>query len=215
MRKNTAGKLLVYAYGAAAHASPGDPITGDAAQITGVVRIDGAAANTIDDTNPTELTLGYYMFDLTATETNGDHLAFIIDSSTANVNVRAAPEYDYTSGTIDVDASGRVNVGKVFDTTQTTGTDIPTVVDGIQADLSNATDGLGAIKADTAAVLVDTGTTIPASLTTIDTEVGQIKAKTDSLTFTIAGNVDSNVQSVVDKAISEGGSAPASPIGQT
>ena len=33
---------------------------------------------------------------------------------------------------------------------------IDTVVDGIQTDLSNATDGLGAIKADTAAVLVDT-----------------------------------------------------------
>ena len=33
---------------------------------------------------------------------------------------------------------------------------IDTVVDGIQTDLSNVTDGLGAIKADTAATLVDT-----------------------------------------------------------
>jgi len=36
---------------------------------------------------------------------------------------------------------------------------IDTVVDGIQTDLSNGTDGLGAIKADTAATLADTGTT--------------------------------------------------------
>jgi len=33
---------------------------------------------------------------------------------------------------------------------------IDTVVDGIQTDLSNGTDGLGAIKTDTAAILVDT-----------------------------------------------------------
>lgn len=33
---------------------------------------------------------------------------------------------------------------------------VDTVVDGIQTDLSNGTDGLGAIKADTAAILVDT-----------------------------------------------------------
>jgi len=45
---------------------------------------------------------------------------------------------------------------------------IDTVVDGIQADLSNGTDGLGAIKADTAAILVDTGTTLPASLAALN-----------------------------------------------
>jgi len=35
-------------------------------------------------------------------------------------------------------------------------TTVDTVVDGIQTDLSNATDGLGAIKTDTAAILIDT-----------------------------------------------------------
>ena len=35
---------------------------------------------------------------------------------------------------------------------------VDTVVDGIQTDLSNGTDGLGAIKTDTAAILADTGT---------------------------------------------------------
>ena len=64
---------------------------------------------------------------------------------------------------------------------------IDTVVDGIQADLDNATDGLGAIKADTAAILVDTGTTIPAILGTpsvdlaadiaaVDTDVGALQS---------------------------------------
>ena len=108
MKKNTAGKLLVYAYGAAAHASTGDPITGDAANITGSVHIDGGAANAIDDTNPTELSNGYYLFDLTAAETNGDHLAFVIVSATANVLVRACPEAVYPSGVISVDSNGIV-----------------------------------------------------------------------------------------------------------
>lgn len=51
---------------------------------------------------------------------------------------------------------------------------VDTVVDGIQTDLSNGTDGLGAIKTDTAA----------------------IKAKTDDLTFTKANELDTNPQSI-------------------
>ena len=82
-------------------------------------------------------------------------------------------------------------------------------------------------KGDIADILVDTGTTIPASLTTIDNEIAvidgivddiltdtsttlddkidtidslidAIKAKTDSLTFTESGNVDANIQYVND-----------------
>lgn len=58
---------------------------------------------------------------------------------------------------------------------------VDTVVDGIQTDLDNGTDGLGALKA-----LIDT----------LDTVADAIKAKTDSLTFTKANEVDANVQSI-------------------
>jgi hypothetical protein len=76
-------------------------------------------------------------------------------------------------------------------------------------------------------ILVDTGTTLPATLTTIsgyldtevaailaavDTEVAAIKAKTDSLTFTVAGEVDSNVQSINGTTvIGDGGTTPWGP----
>lgn len=40
-----------------------------------------------------------------------------------------------------------------------------------------------------------------AALTTVDTVVDAIKAKTDSLTFTAAGLVDANIQAVNDVAI--------------
>ena len=71
-----------------------------------------------------------------------------------------------------------VNVTTVSDTAQTAGdiaalvTTVDTVVDGIQTDLSNGTDGLGAIKGDTAAILQDTGTT--GVLVSAGTGTGQI-----------------------------------------
>jgi hypothetical protein len=39
----------------------------------------------------------------------------------------------------------------------------------------------------------------------IDTEVAAIKAKTDSLTFTVAGQVDANIQSVNDVTVNGNG----------
>lgn len=56
---------------------------------------------------------------------------------------------------------------------------VDTVVDGIQTDLSNGTDGLGAIKADTAAILIDTSTTLENHLT--DIKGATFSGATDSL----------------------------------
>ena len=72
---------------------------------------------------------------------------------------------------------------------------IDTVVDGIQTDLSNVTDGLGALKAlldtitgylttEIADILTDTGTTLPALLATIQTDLdnpSQYKADLSTL----------------------------------
>ena len=84
--KNTASqKLAVYAY----TLSTGAPKTGDAAQITCYESIDWAAADQLDDASPTELDAtnmkGWYLFDLTQAETNGEVLVFAPVSSTAGV----------------------------------------------------------------------------------------------------------------------------------
>lgn len=42
----------------------------------------------------------------------------------------------------------------------------------------------------------------------LDTEIAAIKAKTDSLTFTVAGQVDANIQSINDTTIVGNGAAP-------
>lgn len=97
MEKNVAGKWAVYAYGLPDHATlAGEPVTGDAANITANIRIDGGAANAVDDVNPTELEDGLYIFDITAVESNGDLLILAPESSTANVKVIAMPGAIYT-----------------------------------------------------------------------------------------------------------------------
>lgn len=124
MEKNTAGKWIVFAYGLPSHASAGQPITGDAANITANIRIDGGAANAVDDTNPTELEDGYYVFDIAAAETNGDNLVICPASSTANVQVIGVPGAVWTRpanfNDLSVTATtGRVDLDSIGGTTQT------------------------------------------------------------------------------------------------
>lgn len=150
MQKNTAGqKWIVFAFGGAGHASEGEPITGDAANITANVRIDGGAANAVDDTNPTELEDGYYVFDITAAESNGDLISMHPESSTANVEVIGVPGAVYTTPAnfpdMGIESDGHVHgdVKEVAGTAQTAGdipalvTTVDTVVDAVQGDTQN------------------------------------------------------------------------------
>ena len=97
MQKNVAGQIwVVYAYQDEGGANPGEPVAGDAANITANLHIDGAAAVAVADTNPTELSRGMYAFNLSQAETDGDNLAIVPVSATANVNVVGAPAVVYT-----------------------------------------------------------------------------------------------------------------------
>jgi hypothetical protein len=90
---------------------------------------------------------------------------------------------------------------------------VDTNVDSILAD--TGTDGvvLAANSVTAAAVAADAVTEIQsglataANLATVDTVVDGIKAKTDSLTFTVAGQVDANVQGVNDTNLQGVGTA--------
>lgn len=93
--KNQSGqKLAVHAW----NNSTNTHQTGDAANITAQVSIDGAATAATNDTNPTELDAtdapGVYLFDLTQAETNGDLIVVSAKSSTANVTLE--PRFIYT-----------------------------------------------------------------------------------------------------------------------
>lgn len=62
----------------------------------------------------------------------------------------------------------------------------------------------GAYGAGSAGYII--GNNVNAPIATVDTVVDAIKAKTDSLTFTVAGQVDANIQSINDVAIVGNGS---------
>jgi YD repeat-containing protein len=93
MQKNVAGQIwVVYAY----DITDNTPKTGDAAQITANLRLDGGEANAVDDANPTELEAGYYAFDITQAESIADSLLLVPASSTENIQVVALPPHVWT-----------------------------------------------------------------------------------------------------------------------
>ena len=94
MQKNVASqKWTVFAF----DRTDNTPKTGDSANITANLRIDGGAANAVDDTNPTELEDGFYVFDLTQAETNGDMILISPASVTADIQVIGVPGVVYTT----------------------------------------------------------------------------------------------------------------------
>lgn len=116
------------------------PVTGDAANITAKISIDSAAFASVTDTNPTELDAtnapGVYVFDLSQSETNGDVLTIVPSSSTANVQMDILNIYTVVLNDYKADVSALATSSALAT--------VDTVVD---------------------AILVDTGTTIPAQIT--------------------------------------------------
>ena len=90
MYKNVAGHWVVFAY----NRVTGIPETGDAANITANLRIDGGAA--VATTNAfAELEDGYYIVILTRAESNGDNILIAPESTTANIQVIGVPGTTY------------------------------------------------------------------------------------------------------------------------
>lgn len=177
MFKNTAGqKWAVFAFQDEGGTNPGEPVTGDAANITANLRLDGGAANAVDDVNPTELEDGVYIFDITQAESNADNIVIAPASSTANVNVIGLPAALYTR----TDVSG---VEAKIDT-------IDGIADAIlidTAEIGAAGAGLTALATQASldvvdgivdAILIDTGATLDAAITAIDTKVTDIQGAT-------------------------------------
>ena len=67
-------------------------VSGESANITCTISIDGGSRVDLTDTNPIEIeTTGEYVFDLTQSETNGHELSFTPVCSTSGVQVLAMP----------------------------------------------------------------------------------------------------------------------------
>ena len=116
MQKNTASqKIMLFAF------TPADglPKTGDAANITAYVSKDFGAVTVLGDTTATEMDAtnakGWYLFDLTQGETNGDELLFTGKSSTGGVSLVGRPVATVPAKftTLVIDSAGLVDANAV------------------------------------------------------------------------------------------------------
>lgn len=126
--RNVAGqKLAVYAWDDTTSAGTDPAKTGDAANTTAEISLDGGVSAATNDANPTELEAtdhpGVYVFDLTQAETNADMIVVTPVSVTANIllepiQVFTIPrdfklQYDGTGVTGDTLPATQAQVGNI------------------------------------------------------------------------------------------------------
>ena len=186
MFKNTAGqRWVVFAFEDEGGTNPGEPVTGDAANITANLRLDGGAANAVDDLNPAELEDGYYYFDITQAESNADMILIAPASSTANVNVIGVPGVVYTTTDVSgVEAKIDTIDGIVDAVLVDTDTTIPALIAALN-DVSAAD-----VNAQCDAAISDAALATAANLATVDTVVDAIKVVTDNIAGSASTIVD-------------------------
>ena len=162
------------------------PKTGDAAQITANLRIDGGGANAVDDTNPTELEDGFYFFNITQAESNGDYILISPVSSTSDIQVIGCPAAVFTTApnfnTLGIESDG--------DLTKVNALDGHTAQTGDSYAIVSGDHGLVSIQDDVDAILEDTGTTLPATLTTIEGKVDDVDTVVDGIQTDLDNGVD-------------------------
>lgn len=207
--KNVASqKVRVFAFADAGHASldAGEPVTGNAAQITAQTAVDNAALGASNDVNPDEIDAtnapGFYEFDPTQAETNGSVVEWYPKSSTAGVQVvtvggnvqTTQPQYlpDLNIAS-DGDFAGNVDgsvasvVGAVGSVTGAVGSVTGNVGGNVTGSVGSVLGGLNT-TAGTITTLdgLDTAqdsqhSTTQGLVTTVDTVANGIKAVTDLL----------------------------------
>ena len=116
MFKNQASqKIALFAFTTAT----GAPKTGDAANLTAYVSKDYGSVTVLTDTSATEMDAtnapGWYLFDVSQTESNGDELLFTGKSSTSGVTVVGRPvtTVPIRFTTLAIDASGLADANTV------------------------------------------------------------------------------------------------------
>jgi hypothetical protein len=87
MYRNKDQKWIVFAF----DETTGIEEIGDAAGISAKISKDGGTSEAITDAAPVEIGSGYYAFDITAAESNAEHLTIIPVSGTTDIQVVGAP----------------------------------------------------------------------------------------------------------------------------
>lgn len=134
------------------------PKTGDAANISGRITKDDGSPAATNDAAPSEVDAtnekGFYAFDLTQAETDAAKITLAAQSSTSNVVVMACPPVVYTRPQY----FSLLGIASDGDLSKVNTLDGHTAQTGDSYALANGASGFVAIKGDTAAILLDTGT---------------------------------------------------------
>ena len=171
--------------------STGAGKTGDASNISVTISLDGGATSAASN-SVSEIGGGVYTLTLTQGETAADRVAIIPSSSTASVV--GSPIIAYTTGGAVPAAAAGASTGLALTSSVD---DVETKIDTIDSNVD--------------AILVDTGTTIPATIATVDTVVDAVKAVTDNLPDSGAlsslatASAMSTVDTVVDSILEDTG----------
>ena len=206
--KNIASqKIAVYAHDTSADAAK----TGDAAQITAQISLDGGATAATNDVNPTELDAtdapGIYIFDMTQAETNADMLILCAVSSTADISIEPVVIYTTPGSNAAISADAVAISGD-----STAADNLESACDNYSATRGLAGTALPAAAADAAGGLpisdaggldVDTllgritGSVALASVCTeerlAELDAANLPADVDTIAIDVAGTVDANV----------------------
>jgi hypothetical protein len=221
MKKNVASQvvgaqMVAAADGSAFTSAVTVSVTGDGGvQATGSV---GSGACTHEGN-------GFHTYVPAQAETNYDHVAFTFTGTgaiPATVQIYTSfPQTGDSFGLIGASGSGltslatQASVNTIDDFLDTEIAAIKAKTDSLTFSTANRVDaqvfGMEANTMTAAAAAADLTTELQSGLATaaaldtvdnfLDTEIAAIKAKTDSLTFTVAGQVDANIQYVNDTAI--------------
>lgn len=138
MNKNQASQK---AYVFARNSSTGAAVTGDAANITAGLSLDGASPSATDDTNPTEVGGGWYAFDLTQAETNADVVILYASSSTGSVLVSPKEIHTGQDANVTEVAGSSASVASTPDVNVTQISGSSTAADTLEAMMLAATTG--------------------------------------------------------------------------
>jgi hypothetical protein len=212
VQKNVTGqKVIVFAFDATTNLQK----SGDAANITAYISKDFGAVTALTDTSATEMDAtnakGYYLFDITQTETNADLVLVTAKSSTANIVVIGAPSAVFTTPAnftaASIDSNGRVDVIKVAGTTQTARDLGASVLISSGSGVGQLDVTSGVVKANTTqlagqTVTAGAGVTFPASVASPT----NITAATG---ITVATNSDKTGYSIASGGIISGAHAAA------
>lgn len=144
--------------------------------------------------------------DLSAAQVNTE-----VDTGITDAALATAANLATAAAFIDTEVAAILADTNELQTDLVDGGRLDLLIDAIKVKTDNLTFTANAVEANVTRVggvttnVSTMATGVNTIVTAVDTEIAAIKAKTDSLTFTVAGQVDSNVQSINDVTITGDG----------